>query len=125
MVAIVPNAMIEGDSVIPASTKKPRSPRTQVSATVSRAFFALDSWVQETVLTKIVPSLIDHYGSQENTWYLDGETRLEFGKKLNGLLTKLHPNRAPHDVKPGDKLWRFVSSHSWIPADYLLTYLFV
>ncbi|PIL28277.1 hypothetical protein GSI_09565 [Ganoderma sinense ZZ0214-1] len=43
----------------------------------------------------------------ENPWDLDGETRVEFGKKLNGLLTKLHPNRAPHDVKPGDKLWRF------------------
>lgn len=111
MVAILPNATIEGDSVIPAPTKKPRAPRGHVSATVSRALFALDTWVQDTVLTKIVPSLVDYYGSQENPWDLDGETRTEFGKKLNGILTKLHPNRAPHDVKPGDKLWRFVSLH--------------
>ena len=108
MVAIVPNATIEGDVVVPASTKKTRAPRKQVSPTVSRAFFALDNWVQETVLTKVVPSLIDHYGAKENPWDLDGESRLEFKKTLNGLITKLHSNHGPHDVKAGDKLWRFV-----------------
>ncbi|PIL28279.1 hypothetical protein GSI_09567 [Ganoderma sinense ZZ0214-1] len=72
MVAILPNATIEGDSVVPASTKKPRGPRSQVSVTVSRAFFALDNWVQETVLTKIVPSLI----VWERVGRDDGEGRL-------------------------------------------------
>ncbi|KAI1790863.1 hypothetical protein LXA43DRAFT_1095079 [Ganoderma leucocontextum] len=106
-VAIVPMAMIEGDEVVSASAKKPRAPRSQVSQTVSHAFFALDKWVQETVLVKIVPSLIELYGATENPWSLDDKSRLEFGTKLNGLLNKLHPNRAPHDTKAGDKIWRF------------------
>ncbi|KAI1783350.1 hypothetical protein LXA43DRAFT_1102651 [Ganoderma leucocontextum] len=104
---IVPGATIEGDEVVPASTKKPRAPRSHVSLTISRAFFTLDKWVQETVLVKIVPSLIELYGASENPWSLDGQSGVEFGTKLNSLLTKLHPNRAPHDVKAGDKIWRF------------------
>ena len=116
MVAILPQAAIEGDAVVPASTKKTRAARTQVSTAISRALFALDNWVQDSVLTKIVPSLIAFYGAQENPWDLDGVSRTEFKKTLNGLLTRIYPNRAPHEVTAGDKLWRFVrmirSTHS-------------
>ncbi|TBU36867.1 hypothetical protein BD309DRAFT_984662 [Dichomitus squalens] len=99
LVAQVPDATIEGDEAAPP--KKTRAPKTQVSDGASRVLRALPSWVQGSVLTVIVPSLIKHYGARDDPWDLDGPPGTNhFKTVLNAILDAVYPEH-DHDVRPG------------------------
>ncbi len=116
MVAIIPNAIIEGDSLAAGPQKKARASKTQVDTEMSRALLALPEWMHTTVLSVIVPSLIKFYGARDYPWDVDGKSKTDLKNLLDSLLRRLHPQRH-HDVTRHDKIWRFVSTvpHSIVP----------
>ncbi|KAI0362818.1 hypothetical protein OH77DRAFT_1585142 [Trametes cingulata] len=92
MVAVIPNAAIDGDTVKPPS-KRPRTPKNQVPPEMSRGVMGLPDWVQPTMLTKIVPSLVKHYGAQDDPWDLDHASRTHFLTVLGSIVRRVHPDQ--------------------------------
>ncbi|TFK84560.1 hypothetical protein K466DRAFT_601891 [Polyporus arcularius HHB13444] len=104
MVGVVANSVIEGDAVVSPS-KKSRAPKKRLTGALSRAFEALPSWIQDTMISVIIPSLIKFYGAQDNPWSNDGENH-KFRTVLKALLRKLHPGRED-ELQRGDAVWKF------------------
>lgn len=108
MVGILPNSLIEGDQVVDSPKKHARASRKQVSLARSRAFMALPPWIQPTIISIIVPSLIKFYGSRDEPWNIDGPSSNIFANLFNALLARLHPGHE-NTISKSDKVWRYVS----------------
>ena len=89
--------------------KRPRAPKTSVSTDDSRGFDALPDWVKPTIWPKIVPSLIRHFGAQDDPWDLDGPSKEVFLSLLEKLLKKYHPNVRREKLSRKDKIYVYVS----------------
>lgn len=114
MVAVIPNMLIVGDQAS-LPPKKTRASKKPVDAVISRALLALPEWVQDTVISVVIPSIVKFYGARDFPWDLGGKSNTDYANILNAILRHLHPDRQ-HDLRPSDKLWRFVS----IPLPYVV-----
>ncbi|KAI0706395.1 hypothetical protein C8Q76DRAFT_696673 [Earliella scabrosa] len=116
MIGIASSVVIDGDEAAGPS-RPPRASRAPVPDELSRAFNALPKWIQPTILSVIVPSLIKYYGSRDDPWDLDGTSTDVFKSVLNRVLLKVHPDY-PHQVDRGEKIWRFARQgvYNWRSA---------
>ncbi|KAI0682813.1 hypothetical protein C8T65DRAFT_703034 [Cerioporus squamosus] len=104
MVGILTDSLIE----VVISPKKPaRAPRRQVTILQSRSFLALASWIQATIISIIIPSLIKFYGARNHPWDLDGKSLNDFATIFKALLKRLHPGRE-ESISKSDKEWRYI-----------------
>ncbi len=120
LVGILANTEIEGDTVVALSKKKMRSPKKRLTGAASRAFEALPSWIHDTIISVIIPSLIKFYGAQDNPWSIDGDNTNKFRNVLRALVRQLHPGHED-EVSRGDHVWKFVRSCGTSLFSYLLT----
>jgi hypothetical protein len=81
--AVVESREEEHDDLGAALSRKKRKPRSGRDKSKSRSVAQLEPDVKDVLLNRIVPSMIEYYGTQEDPWSLDGKD----GSKFNNVVT--------------------------------------
>jgi hypothetical protein len=87
--AVVESREEENDDLGAAVARKTRKPRSARDKGKSRSVAHLDSDLKTLVLERVVPSLIDYYGTCTNPWSLDGENGSEFDTVMTNIMQHL------------------------------------
>ena len=88
----------------PSFAPSPTKAATGTWTKKGKSFSALPSYLKPVIKTKIIPSIIEYYGTRENIWDPDATQPNEFQELLKSVLNTIVP-RKKQDPKKNDVIY--------------------
>ncbi|KAH9951836.1 hypothetical protein B0H21DRAFT_717801, partial [Amylocystis lapponica] len=104
----------EEDLALVDTRKRQRKPKAPVAPTKSLAFENLPSWIKPHFDSKLMPTILEIYGAEDDPWDLDHDDQDYFRSVVQETIDLICP-RQHHSVTKGERIYAIARQgvYSW------------